>query len=232
MSQKVTTDALNLKENRLNLYDAECTTNSTGSTIDTGTTGASPAAGMRIRVRFVNNVNRTATTSLTVNGASAVIWKNGSAISPSNPLSIDAGQYRVFEYNGTQWELKLLGLALWTDDGGRVGLLGGADIVIETYRSGTSWYRLYRSGWIEQGGFITKTTSNTEAMTFHKPMKDTNYSIQITVYDTRTNDNAAHGVKITSRTASGLSVQLSSSWSSGSNNINLPYYWEVKGFTA
>ena len=46
----------------------------------------------------------------------------------------------------------------------------------ETWQSGTSWYRKYSDGWIEQGGVVS-AASNSTVTTFHKPFKNTNYII-------------------------------------------------------
>ena len=45
---------------------------------------------------------------------------------------------------------------------------GISDYIIESYQSGTSWYRKWKSGWVEQGGVIN-TTSNEYSTTFLKP---------------------------------------------------------------
>ena len=52
-------------------------------------------------------------------------------------------------------------------------------IVQETYRSGTSWYRIWSDGWIEQGGILT---SNSSLVTYNfvYPFADTNYLISQT----------------------------------------------------
>ena len=48
------------------------------------------------------------------------------------------------------------------------------DYVVKSYQNGTNWYRLYKSGWIEQGGaFVLDQLS----YTFLKPFKDTNISM-------------------------------------------------------
>ncbi len=47
-------------------------------------------------------------------------------------------------------------------------------VVTETYKSGTSWYRLYSDGWCVQGGRITGTT-----VTFLRTFVDTNFHIVV-----------------------------------------------------
>lgn len=48
--------------------------------------------------------------------------------------------------------------------------------VIETYSSGTSWYRVYSDGWCEQGG-ITNGAAGAVTVTLPKKMKNTSYNI-------------------------------------------------------
>ena len=54
------------------------------------------------------------------------------------------------------------------------------DYVIESYQNGTDWYRLYKSGWVEQGGRQTGTTTGSVTVTLPITMKDTNYCVLVT----------------------------------------------------
>ena len=49
---------------------------------------------------------------------------------------------------------------------------GITDYIVESYRSGTEWYELYKSGMIRQGGYAT--TSN---ITFPRAFADMNYTL-------------------------------------------------------
>lgn len=49
-------------------------------------------------------------------------------------------------------------------------------VIIENYRNGTEWYRVWSDGWIEQGG-VTGTARGTETVTYLKAFSDTNYFI-------------------------------------------------------
>lgn len=104
------------------------------------------------------------------------------------------------------------------------------DWVIETYTDDTTWYRKYKSGWIEQGGVITTTDSyQNHAVSLPVKMLDGNYSVQKTM----------HG---------GVNSGTSFAWraladvESGQNNTDtivnistptsgqcLSVFWEVKG---
>lgn len=49
--------------------------------------------------------------------------------------------------------------------------------VVETFKSGSSWYRVYDDGWIEQGGIAAPVSADGHActVTFLKPFLDTGY---------------------------------------------------------
>lgn len=54
-------------------------------------------------------------------------------------------------------------------------------VVVENYKNGTDWYRVWSDGWIEQGGEVTITASNDYgAISFLKTFSDTNYTLVAT----------------------------------------------------
>lgn len=58
------------------------------------------------------------------------------------------------------------------------------DYVVQTYKSGTNWYRKYKSGWVEQGGYDTGlvgsgANDSSETYTFLVPMQDSNYTLTL-----------------------------------------------------
>lgn len=56
-----------------------------------------------------------------------------------------------------------------------ISLVSGVGVILASYTSGTSWYKKYSNGWVEQGG--TFTSLYDQAVTLIVPMKDTNYTI-------------------------------------------------------
>lgn len=48
--------------------------------------------------------------------------------------------------------------------------------ITATWHSGTSWYRKWSDGWIEQGGRITQSTTT---ISFHTAFQETNYTITV-----------------------------------------------------
>lgn len=54
--------------------------------------------------------------------------------------------------------------------------------VSQTWNSGTSWYRKYSDGWIEQGGEFTKVRDTNISITFPVAFRNTNYTIATSQY--------------------------------------------------
>lgn len=52
--------------------------------------------------------------------------------------------------------------------------LSNLKTVVETWSSGTSWYRVWSDGWIEQGG-LTSTMAHKSKLTFNTAFSNTNY---------------------------------------------------------
>ena len=60
-------------------------------------------------------------------------------------------------------------------------VLSGMDYVVDSYADASgNWYRVYKSGWVEQGGLSnTMNGSTLITVTFLKPMADANYATNI-----------------------------------------------------
>jgi hypothetical protein len=123
--------------------------------------GFTLVTGATIQVKFTN-ANTATVPTLNVNstGAKAIYNEAGTAVSVNNPAYFPAGSTVEFIYNGTYWIFKKR--------------------VVENYVNGTSWYRVYADGWIEQGGRITVGASS-GAVTLLKPYSNTNFTL-ITQY--------------------------------------------------
>lgn len=83
-----------------------------------------------------------------------------------------------------------------------------------TYVNGTTWYRVWPDGWIEQGGVAA--SGGTVTITFPKAFKDTNYTVVATslgtngeIYGQCINKTSATQMVITNR---GGSASLQKSW--------------------
>lgn len=69
-------------------------------------------------------------------------------------------------------------------------ILNAKAYITETWSNGTSWYRKYSDGWIEQGGEYTKERDSNITVTFPVAFKDTNYTISTSQYSRLTSSEA------------------------------------------
>jgi len=54
-------------------------------------------------------------------------------------------------------------------------------VIKQNYVNGTSWYRIWSDGWIEQGGVSTHTSDANYTVNLLKTMSNTNYTVLVTV---------------------------------------------------
>lgn len=83
------------------------------------------------------------------------------------------------------------------------------DYVVESYNDGTNWYRIYKSGWIEQGGYNT-ATETTRVINLLKTMYDTNYFVVIQQYHTSANGDNVSIINPNTKTTSSFTCYPSS----------------------
>lgn len=103
--------------------------------------------------------------------------KNGNT--PSNGLSV---KLHTETYTDTDYVINK------TNNTFRLPYTTGYKFIVESWQSGTSYYRIYNDGWIEQGGrslCITASNGTVDSVlvTYHKPMVDTNYNLMIATSD-------------------------------------------------
>ena len=96
------------------------------------------------------------------------------------------------------------------------------DYVVESYQNGTSWYRVYKSGWCEQGGELNASSSTT--ITFLKPFADTNYYIAKTYIGTYTGTWLGDYERFYDKTSTSIKTYVGA----GTD----VYVWEAKGYIA
>lgn len=97
--------------------------------------------------------------------------------------------------------------------------------IVETYSSGTSWYRVWSDGWCEQGGQTSSiSTGASLSVQLHKTFSDTDYTLLVT-----SNSNYYANAQ-----ANNTAVKTSSSeiLISNGSNISTVFSWEAKGFIA
>lgn len=84
------------------------------------------------------------------------------------------------------------------------------DFVIDSYRSadGTTWYRKYKSGWVEQGGIIAKGSAADLLIVFPVRMADTRYNWQLTCSYNSTNTPSYRVISCWNFTTDGMTVRV------------------------
>lgn len=100
--------------------------------------------------------------------------------------------------------------------------INGADYVIEsqfpTAQNNYTWYRKYKSGWVEQGGYVD---SNTSTVTLPVPMNSSNYTL---VGISNSDQNRV--LNLRNKTTSSF---VSADWNSGGAS---GFSWQVSGMAA
>lgn len=93
---------------------------------------------------------------------------------------------------------------------------GAGATVVESYRNGTEWYRIWSDGWIEQGGYFEKKRDTALTVTFLKPYVDEKYTFACMI--ARENGSTP---KLTTKTKTSFSM-VKDSW-------DYDMYWRTEG---
>lgn len=110
-----------------------------------------------------------------------------------------------------------------------ISTLQGYDYVVEsqlpTAQNNYTWYRKYKSGWVEQGGIIAETSTVAQkSIVFPVEMADANYNLQVTlVTDTNSNSPTYYSVGARTKSATGFTCYAAA---------NFTKDWKVCGVAA
>lgn len=108
----------------------------------------------------------------------------------------------------------------------RINELEKHDYVIEYGGTTANWYRLYKSGWLVQGGSFAPSSTGSKTITFNKSYSSKEYTIHMSVSSTRTSAKFDNENNINSQTASSFTYYEHSTISAVRIN------WEAKGWSA
>lgn len=130
---------------------------------------------------------------------------------------IDVGQFSEALNNKTDRDLR------------NVDITSGADSVIAyqfpSAANNYTWYRLYKSGWVEQGGIINSIGSgSSKTATLPITMSDTNYTLIAT-------SNGAYTAQTEANNSAVRTSTILITVSNGSHNI-CDFSWQVSGMAA
>ena len=110
------------------------------------------------------------------------------------------------------------------------------DYVVEkqdpTSANGYTWYRKYKSGWVEQGGRFSSTVTNSlNTITMPVAMRDTNYCVfssNLTNYEAGT--GASHSYVM--EKAASIYNLTTTTIGVFSQNTDRDFIWQVSGYAA
>lgn len=98
--------------------------------------------------------------------------------------------------------------------------------IVETWKNGTSWYRKWSDGWIEQGWRVKVSTNGYSIYTLPVEMRDSNYSAFGNIYDTTSSLTASYAINIGEASTTGFYAK------SGSTANNMYVVFLVQGYCA
>jgi len=103
----------------------------------------------------------------------------------------------------------------------------GADYVVDSWHAsdGTSWYRKWKSGWIEQGGWISSSSSS---VTFPTPFADSCLSFIASKYGAMDPCSYYFGTDQLTKTGAVI-IWGYNGWGCSGTAIT-KFYWEAKGY--
>ena len=98
--------------------------------------------------------------------------------------------------------------------------LEAVHVIVETYANGTSWYRIWSDGWIEQGGYVARSAA-TQTVNFNKPFATDSATVQISAYHTTASTDGRPPL-INAITTSGFTLNIYTSYTGA--------YWYACGY--
>lgn len=114
-------------------------------------------------------------------------------------------------------------------------LLGQSDVVM-AFNNATSWYKLYRNGWVECGG-QGQTEATNQSISLPFPMQSTNYFVEATVSRPGASGGTYYGqsgnAAIYTRTTTTFSITSSENGGENGDLLygrNVAFSWSAHGF--
>lgn len=98
-------------------------------------------------------------------------------------------------------------------------------VIVQNYKSGTNWYRVWSDGWIEQGGYTPRTADAFISVSFAKAFSQDNPNVQLTRRFYYDNDSTAcqnRTTGVSSVTTTGFKC-YDNGWSSSGGSAGVWY---------
>ena len=102
--------------------------------------------------------------------------------------------------------------------------------ITQTYHSGSSWYRVWSDGFIEQGGFASNNTiTDTFTVSLLKNMATTTYQVNMCIYSgSVTTSTSTVSYKALCRWSGHVYTKTTSNFTA--QVLEVGYYWYVCGY--
>ena len=172
------------------------------------------------------------------------LFETAAALVATVPTAM--GQWAIVSNDETQGGLQtkyfstkdVNGNFVWAFGGVIDSSLTGADYVVEsqipTEANGYTWYRKYKSGWVEQGGkYLNQAASGSNTVSLLIPMADTNYSL--ITQRIKPNTSAETGNDITPRLYNATTTSFGADLRVTNGNTSTTvsdWCWQVSGMAA
>jgi len=185
---------------------ATCSSASDAAAKVAALSGFALQTGACVSVLFVNENTVADAVTLNVNatGDIPLYDAGGQAVGATHPAYFPAGSRIAFVYDGSHWLYERR--------------------IVESYVNGTSWYRVYADGWIEQGGRLTGIADSTEStLTYLKPFK--NLPLSVNIHCTRGSGGDTYAFQVGVKTYSTTAAVIRTV-----NNATTDIWWEFKGY--
>lgn len=104
------------------------------------------------------------------------------------------------------------------------------DYVVEQGGDASKWYRLWKSGWLEQGGFQNPDTSADWTITLIKSYKDDQYVVLSDTLNVTTREtDYAVSTRVWSKLSTSFSIRVEVT--SGGSATKRAFSWKTEGFS-
>ena len=100
-------------------------------------------------------------------------------------------------------------------------------VVVQNYVNGTSWYRVWSDGWIEQGGVFSLSGRTSASQTFLKAFSNTNYGLYLTYGSYQNYDDS---IMIGTKNASNFTAQMTTTGANDTGSPTQQIYWHACGY--
>ena len=131
--------------------------------------------------------------------------------------------------------VKVDGTSITADTDGTIHAVSTNPHIVETYVNGTSWYRLYSDGWIEQGGIVNaNSTALNYQVEFLKEFTNTDYVIAANRSEHNAYASDTASVNANTMTSACVTTNRKSTTGFYFNRVvvNFPVSWVAKGYMA